>query len=87
LKFSNKKLLAAHLMYPFGTVARVTNLENGKSVTVVIVDRGPYGRNRRKGAIIDLSRVAAEKLGMIQEGKIHVQIDVLVWGNNDRQEN
>ena len=86
LKFSNRKLFAAHLTYPFGTVARVTNLQNGKSVTVVIVDRGPYGRNRRKGAVIDLSRVAAEKLGMIREGKIHVQIDVLMWGNDERHE-
>jgi len=84
LRFSNEKLFAAHLTYPFGTVARVTNLENGHSVTVVIVDRGPYGRNRKKGAIIDLSRVAAEKLGMIKEGKMRVKVDVLMWGNNAR---
>src|SRR5439155_26524354 len=47
--------MAAHRTYPFGTVVRVTNLSNKQSVNVVIVDRGPYGRNRRVAAIIDLS--------------------------------
>jgi rare lipoprotein A len=78
----NRKALAAHRTYPFGTVARVTNLKNGKSVTVVVVDRGPYGKNRKEGAIIDLSRSAAEKLGMIRDGQVPVRVDVLKWGQN-----
>src|SRR5690242_9974035 len=80
VKLDNRKLLAAHRSYPFGTVARVTNLKNGRSVTVVVVDRGPYGKNRRQGAIIDLSRGAAEKLGMIRDGQVHVRVQVLKWG-------
>src|SRR5881396_1624369 len=44
LKFDNRKAVAAHRSYPFGTVVRVTNLENGRATTAVIVDRGPYGR-------------------------------------------
>src|SRR5215510_10221642 len=69
LKFDGRKPVAAHRSYPFGTVTRVTNLENGKVTTVVIVDRGPYGQNRREGAIIDLSRAAASQLGMIRDGQ------------------
>jgi rare lipoprotein A len=86
LKFDNRNALAAHLSYPFGTVVRVTNLENGKSVNVVVVDRGPYGKNRREGAIIDLSRSAAERLGMIREGQVRVRIDVLMWGDGRRRD-
>jgi rare lipoprotein A len=77
----NRKHVAAHRSYPFGTVARVTNLKNGKSVTVVVVDRGPYGKNRREGAIIDVSRSAAEKLDMIRDGQVPVRIEVLRWGS------
>ncbi len=47
-RFDNNRAVAAHPRWPFGTVARVTNLENGRSVNVLIVDRGPYGKNRRK---------------------------------------
>ncbi len=79
-KFDNRKAMAAHRSFPFGTVARVTNPENGISVQVVIVDRGPYGKNRREGAVIDLSRAAAEQLGMLREGQIPVRIEVLQWG-------
>jgi len=47
----------------------------------VIVDRGPYGRNRRDAAIIDLSPAAAEKLGIIKRGHARVKLEVLLWGN------
>src|SRR5207247_1786529 len=67
--------------YPFGTVVRVTYLRNRRSVTVVIVDRGPYGKNRQEGAIIDLSPVAAKKLGMLRVGQARVKLEVLAWGN------
>ena|SRR5438477_6702814 len=79
-KFDNRKAVAAHRTYPFGTVVRVTNLENGRSVNVVIVDRGPYGKNRREGAIIDLSRDAARVLDMIEDGQVRVKLEVLLWG-------
>jgi rare lipoprotein A len=80
VKFDNKKAVAAHRRYAFGTVVRVTNLENEKSVNVTILDRGPHGKNRREGAIIDLSRIAATQLGMIKDGQVKVRVDVLEWG-------
>jgi rare lipoprotein A len=79
--FDINKSMAAHRTYPFGTVVRVTNLGNGQSVNVVIVDRGPYGKNRREGAIIDLSRAAAEKLDIIKRGHAKVKLEVLLWGD------
>jgi peptidoglycan lytic transglycosylase len=79
--FDTNKSMAAHRTYPFGTVVRVTNLGNRRSVNVVIVDRGPYGKNRREGTIIDLSRAAAEKLGIIKRGHARVKLEVLLWGD------
>jgi rare lipoprotein A len=79
-KFNGDKAMAAHRSYPFGTVVRVTCLCNGRSVDVVIVDRGPWGKNRRQGAIIDLSRSAAETLDIIGRGQARVKLEVLVWG-------
>ena len=61
---------AAHPSAPFGTVLLVTNKENGRSVEVVVTDRGPF----TKGRIIDLSRAAAQSLGMIQAGVAPVSI-------------
>jgi len=78
--FEEDKAMAAHRSYPFGTVVRVTCLRNQRSVNVVIVDRGPYGKNHRKGAIIDLSRSAAERLGIISRGQARVKLEVLLWG-------
>jgi len=83
LKFDNRKAVAAYRKFPFGTVVRVTNLENEKSVNVTIVDRGPYGKNRRQGTIIDLSRAAATKLGMLRDGQVKVRVDVLEWGDGN----
>ena len=79
--FDTNKSMAAHRTYPFGTVVRVTNLGNRRSVNVVIVDRGPYSKNRREGTIIDLSRAAAEKLGIIKRGHARVKLEVLLWGD------
>jgi len=79
--FDINKNMAAHRTYPFGTVVHVTNLGNRRSVNVVILDRGPYGKNRREGAIIDLSPAAAEKLGIIKRGQARVKLEVLVWGD------
>src|SRR5687768_6749150 len=54
-KFDNAAMVAAHPTYPFGTVVRVTNLRNDRSVKVRIVDRGPVARLRKEGVIIDVS--------------------------------
>ncbi len=71
--FDEAKLIAAHKTFPLGSKARVTNLKNGNSVEVEITDRGPY----TKGRIIDLSKAAAEKLGIVGAGTAPVQVELL----------
>jgi rare lipoprotein A len=74
--FDNDALLAAHPSYPFGTLVRVTNLRNGRSVIVTIVDRGPVRSARASGVIIDLSRAAAEELDFIDAGRTRVRLEI-----------
>ena len=74
-RFDNDEMLAAHPTFPFGTEVRITNLANGKSVTVRVVDRGPARRARREGVIIDVSRAAADKLDFIDEGRTRVRVE------------
>jgi rare lipoprotein A len=76
-RFNERALVAAHRTLPFGSVVRVTNVANGRSVTVRIVDRGPYGRNYEEGTIIDLSRAAANRLRMIRDGQVPVRMEVV----------
>lgn len=71
--YNGDKLTAAHRTLPMPVNVRVTNLENGKSIVVRVNDRGPYSRGR----IIDLSRRAAELLGMIQAGTARVRVTYL----------
>lgn len=67
---------AAHKLIPLGTIAKVTNLENGQSVVVKINDRGPFV----EGRIIDLSYSAASEIGMVNRGLANVEIEILKWG-------
>jgi len=76
-RFDNDALVAAHPTYPFGTVVRVTNLTNGRTVDVRIVDRGPALGPRTGGVIIDLSQAAAERLGFVRAGRARVRVEVL----------
>jgi peptidoglycan lytic transglycosylase len=76
-RFDERKLVAAHRTLPFGSLVRVTNVSNGRSVVVRIVDRGPYGVNYREGTIIDLSRAAANRLQMIRDGQVPARVEVL----------
>ena len=76
--FNMYKVSAAHKSYPLGTKVRVTNLENGKSIKLVINDRGPFV----KGRIIDLSYKAARKLDFVNQGTVKVRIDVIRLGDN-----
>lgn len=69
-KYNKRKFTAAHRTLPFGTMVQVTNLKNGKTVTVKINDRGPYKKSR----IIDLSRAAARQIGLIKLGVTQVKI-------------
>ena len=79
--FDEGQLVAAHRTLPFGSVVRVTNVQNGRSVTVRIVDRGPYGQNYREGTIIDVSRAAARRLRMIRDGQVPVRVEILTLGD------
>lgn len=79
-RFDERKLVAAHRTLPFGSIVRVTNVRNGRTVTVRIVDRGPYGRNYDEGTIIDLSRAAADRLDMVRDGQIPARLEVLELG-------
>ncbi|WP_234274484.1 septal ring lytic transglycosylase RlpA family protein [Billgrantia zhangzhouensis] len=63
-------LTAAHRSLPFGTRVRVTRLDNGRETVVRINDRGPFVRGR----VIDLSRRAAEELGMLRQGVAEVRL-------------
>lgn len=74
--FDMNQLTAAHQTLPFGTIVKVTNKVNGRSVIVRINDRGPF----LKGRIIDLSKAAAEKIGMIGPGTAEVRLEILEWG-------
>lgn len=81
IPFRQNQLVAAHRAYPFGTVLRVTNLRNDRSVNVRVVDRGPFGApNKARRPVIDLSRRAATQLGLIDAGVGRVRIEVLQWG-------
>ncbi|MEM9488132.1 MAG: septal ring lytic transglycosylase RlpA family protein [Myxococcota bacterium] len=71
--FNKNKLTAAHRRLPCGTIVRVTNLRNKRSVTVRITDRGPFNKKR----IIDMSEAAARRLGMIKSGVAPVKVEVL----------
>jgi len=75
--FDQREMVAAHRTLPLGSVIRVTNLENGRRVTLRVIDRGPYGRNFRKGTIVDVSRGAASRLGFLKDGLVRVRLEVL----------
>ena len=72
-KLDGHKLTAAHRTLPFGTRVRVTNVANGRSVTVRINDRGPFV----PGRIVDVSYFAAETLGMTGTGVAKVKLEVV----------
>lgn len=72
-RIHHDSLTCAHRYYPFGTMLKVTNLRNDKSVIVEVIDRGPFGRGR----IIDLSWAAAKEIGMISQGVATVKVERL----------
>jgi len=69
---------AANQDLPFGTIVRVINLENQKSVILRINDRGPL----KKGRILDVSLEAAKRLEMIGKGSVKVRVEILKYGQN-----
>ena len=82
--FDMHGISAAHPTLPIPSYARVTNLDNGKSIIVRVNDRGPYARNR----IIDVSIGAAQALGFYDDGLAHVRVEYVgrapLEGSDDR---
>lgn len=74
-------LTAAHPSLPLGTLVKVTNLSNNKSVIVRINDRGPFKKNR----IIDVSYEAAKQLGFLNDGTALVKIEVISLPEDERK--
>ena len=79
-KFDKNELTAAHPTYPLGTRLRVTNLRNGRAVNVRVNDRGPSGKHRARGVIVDLSEGAANELGFRRQGLTRVKTEVIELG-------
>ena len=71
-RLHHDSLTCAHRTHPFGTMLKVTNVQNGKSVVVKVIDRGPYGHGR----IIDLSWGAAKELGILSQGVAMVTVEL-----------
>jgi rare lipoprotein A len=76
------RMTAASRDLPFGSVVRVIRRDTGARVLVRINDRGPFGKRRR---ILDLSRAAAEQLGMLRRGVADVRAEVLLLGKPDKR--
>jgi len=74
--FDPSALTMAHRTLPFGTRVRVTNLDNQRSVEVVVNDRGPFVAGR----IADLSEAAARRIGMVAKGVVEALLDILKPG-------
>jgi len=74
-RFDRRKMTAASWYVPLGTVLRVVNLENGKSVTVTVTDRGPNFRLHR---ILDLSEAAARQLDYVEKGLTRVYVSPVI---------
>lgn len=71
--FNNKEFTAAHRKLAFGTKVKVTNLRNGKSVTVEVNDRGPFHSSRA----LDLSKAAFDEIGDLRKGTMPIEYEVL----------
>lgn len=72
--YDPKAFTAAHRTLPFGSVVRVIRTDTNRHVYVRVNDRGPFGKRDR---IIDLSYVAAERLGMLRAGVVPVRVELL----------
>jgi len=76
--FDTNEMTAAHRELPFGTMVKVTNLDNGRSAVVKINDRGPFV----EGRVIDLSRAAAETLDMLASGVARVSLEIVAFSGD-----
>jgi rare lipoprotein A len=76
--FDTNELTAAHKSLPFGTMVKVTNVDNGRWIVVRINDRGPFV----EGRIIDLSRAAADALCMLSSGLARVTLEIISFATD-----
>jgi len=77
--YDRNKYTCAHKRHTYGTELRVTRIDNKKSVVVKVTDRGPFV----KGRVVDLSYVAAEKIGLVQDGVAEVKVEVVGKESNN----
>ena len=78
--FNHNDLTAAHMKYPFGSLVKVTRIDNGKSVIVRIIDRGPFVSQR----VTDLSKAAAVRLGVTKEKEeVRVRLELVSSRNSE----
>jgi rare lipoprotein A len=73
-RFSPAEMTAAHRQLPLGSKAMIENLETGEKIEVKITDRGPYADRKRR--IIDLSKAAADSIGLVEQGVGPVRLTV-----------
>lgn len=71
--YNKNAMTGAHKTLPFGTILKVTRMDNGKSVRVKITDRGPF----ISGRVVEISRAAAEKIGLVKAGVAEVRLDIV----------
>jgi len=76
-KFDMNLLTAAHRKLEFGTLIKVTNLSNHKHVITEIIDRGPTSKKK----VLDLSKKAAQQIGLIESGLVEVKIEIVGYNN------
>jgi rare lipoprotein A len=79
--YDQMSFTAAHKSLKFGTLLKITNLKNSKSVVVRINDRGPYIHGRD----LDLSKAAALELGMVRKGVARIKVEEIRIAGLDNQ--
>ncbi len=80
--YNKDELTCAHKRFPYGTILKVTRLDNKKSVRVKVIDKGPF----IKGRVVDLSRRAAEVLGIVGMGSVEVKVEKVSSGSSSPAE-
>jgi len=73
-EFKDENFTCASWDYPFGTLLRVTNTENGKEIYCEVTDRGPSKRLYRQGRTLDLSKSAFNRIASLEQGVIKVKV-------------
>jgi rare lipoprotein A len=70
--YDKNKYTCAHKTHPFGTMLKVTRLDNNKTVQVRVTDRGPF----ISGRVVEISRASADAIGLVQDGSARVKVEV-----------